>query len=66
MCMCPGCLFLFLQLQPEKTEMFIEYLEKTDRLDEASVKLTDIINNETFVSREGKSKHQVLVIRMKV
>ena len=46
-------------MQPERTEEFIEYLKSIDRLDEAAVRLADIINNEDFVSKEGKSKHQV-------
>ena len=53
------CVFLYLQVQPERTEEFIEYLKSIDRLDEAAVRLADIINNEDFVSKEGKSKHQV-------
>lgn len=47
------------QLQPELAEDFIAYLIKTDHLDEAAVRLAGLINDEAFVSKEGKSKHQV-------
>lgn len=47
------------QLQPERTEEFIEYLKTIDRLDEAAIRLADVINSDDFVSKEGKSKHQV-------
>ena len=49
----------FLQLSPQDTEAYIEYLVTIDHLDEAAVKLAQIINDETFVSKDGKSKHQV-------
>lgn len=52
-------MFFLLQLMPENAEEFITYLISIDRLDEASSRLADIINNEKFVSKEGKSKHQV-------
>lgn len=44
---------------PEDAEEFISYLVSIDRLDEATVRLAGIINNEKFISKEGKSKHQV-------
>ena len=44
---------------PENTEEFIEYLQSVDRLDEAANLLVKVINSEEFVSRNGKSKHQV-------
>jgi len=40
-------------------EDFIAYLIKKDRLDEAAIRLAELINDELFVSREGKSKHTV-------
>jgi len=49
-----------LQLQSENKEQFIAYLKSIDRLDEAAIHLADIINNEEFISRDGKSKHQVV------
>lgn len=50
---------VFLQLQKEKTEDYIEYLRVIGWLDEAAIRLAGIINEESFVSKEGKSKHQV-------
>lgn len=49
----------YLMLMPEDAEEFISYLVSIDRLDEATVRLAGIINNEKFVSKEGKSKHQL-------
>ena len=40
-------------------EQFVEYLITNGRLDEAANKLAEIINREDFVSKAGKSKHQV-------
>jgi pre-mRNA-splicing factor SYF1 len=48
-----------LKLIPENTEEYVEYLISIDRLDEAAVKMADIVNDDKFVSREGKSKHQL-------
>ncbi|XP_062622386.1 pre-mRNA-splicing factor SYF1-like [Saccostrea cucullata] len=48
-----------LKLQKENTEDYIEYLMKIDWLDEAANRLVDIINDDGFVSKEGKSKHQL-------
>lgn len=47
------------QLQPELAEDFIAYLIKIEKLDEAAIRLAGLINDEAFVSKEGKSKHQV-------
>ncbi|KAK2191584.1 hypothetical protein NP493_50g00025 [Ridgeia piscesae] len=49
----------YLKLQSENKEQFIAYLKSIDRLDEAAIHLADIINNEEFISRDGKSKHQL-------
>ena len=49
-------------MQSENKEQFIAYLKSIGRLDEACVQLAGIINNEEFISRDGKSKHQVGVI----
>lgn len=46
-----------LKLQPENAEDFIDYLISIDRLDEACLKLADIVNNEKFVSKKGKTNH---------
>ncbi|KAJ8300429.1 hypothetical protein KUTeg_021948 [Tegillarca granosa] len=48
-----------LKLQKENAEEYIEYLKSIDWLDEAAVKLADIINDDGFVSKEGKSKHSL-------
>ncbi|RZF38032.1 hypothetical protein LSTR_LSTR006431 [Laodelphax striatellus] len=49
----------YLKLCPEDTEDYIEYLISVDRLDEAAVKLAYIVNKEDFVSKHGKSNHQL-------
>ena len=48
-----------LQLQPENMEEFIDYLIENKRLDEAAQRLEEIINKTDFISKVGKSKHQV-------
>jgi pre-mRNA-splicing factor SYF1 len=50
---------LILQLCPENTEDYIEYLATIGRLDEAAIKLAGIVNNENYVSKNGKSNHQL-------
>ncbi|KAH7983955.1 hypothetical protein HPB52_015750 [Rhipicephalus sanguineus] len=49
----------YLKLCPENAEEFVEYLTRIGRLDDAAVLLADIVNKEDFVSKEGKSKHQL-------
>ncbi|XP_052223848.1 pre-mRNA-splicing factor SYF1-like [Dreissena polymorpha] len=49
----------YLKLCKENAEEYIEYLKTIGWLDEAAQKLADIINDENFVSKEGKSKHQL-------
>ncbi|XP_054157730.1 pre-mRNA-splicing factor syf1 homolog [Oppia nitens] len=49
----------YLKLQPEQAEEFIQYLITADRLDEAAIKLADIVNRDDFLSKAGKSKHQL-------
>lgn len=49
----------YLKQYPEDSEEFITYLIVNDRLDEAARKLIEIVNDEQFVSKEGKSKHQL-------
>merc|ERR1719347_1821134 len=49
----------YLQMYPEQSEQFIDYLIKVDRLDEASQVMARIVNNADFVSRNGKSNHQL-------
>lgn len=48
-----------LQLCPEDTEDYIEYLSNINRLDEAALKLAFIVNHDDFVSKHGKSNHQL-------
>jgi hypothetical protein len=47
------------QLSPENAEEYIDYLRSIGRLDEAAVRLAAIVNDENFVSKEGKSNYQV-------
>ena len=47
------------KLSPECIEEFIDYLVKNNRLDEAAKNLADIVNDDNFNSRQGKSKHQL-------
>ncbi|CAF1091134.1 unnamed protein product, partial [Didymodactylos carnosus] len=49
----------YLKLLPENTEDYIEYLKEIDRLDECAQLYIEILNRDTFVSKEGKSHHQL-------
>ncbi|KAF7997599.1 hypothetical protein HCN44_006170 [Aphidius gifuensis] len=49
----------YLKLAPEDTEDYIEYLILIGRLDEAALKLAHIVNQDDFVSKHGKSNHQL-------
>jgi len=49
----------YLQMFPEHSEQFVDYLITQDRLDEASQVMAKIVNNQDFVSRAGKSNHQL-------
>lgn len=49
----------YLKLCPEDAEEYINYLVKADRLDEAAQQLANIVDNEHFVSKFGKSNHQL-------
>ncbi|KAL3275770.1 hypothetical protein HHI36_020515 [Cryptolaemus montrouzieri] len=49
----------YLKLSPENAEEYIEYLSSINRLDESATVLAKLVNDENFVSREGKSKHQL-------
>ena len=40
-----------LQLLPEDSEDYIDYLISIDRLDEACQKLADLVNDESFISK---------------
>ena len=52
-------ILIYFQLKKEGTEEYIHYLISIGWLDEAAQRLADVINDEEFVSTEGKSKHQV-------
>lgn len=49
----------YLKLCPEDTEEYIDYLIDINKLDEAALKLAQIVNNENFQSKHGKSNHQL-------
>jgi len=49
----------YLQMFPENSEEYISYLIDIDRLDEASQVLAKCVNNDDFVSKKGKSNHQL-------
>lgn len=49
----------YLKLCPEDTEEYIDYLISINKLDEAALKLAQIVNNESFQSKHGKSNHQL-------
>ena len=45
---------MLLQLRPENSEEFIEYLISIGNLDEAAVKLADVVNNVSATYLSGK------------
>nr|DBA30121.1 TPA: hypothetical protein GDO54_006141 [Pyxicephalus adspersus] len=49
----------YLKLSPENAEEYIKYLRSVDRLDESASRLAAIVNQEDFVSKEGKSNYQL-------
>ena len=49
----------YLKLEKDDSEDFIEFLVSIGRLDEAATRLADIVNNEKFQSKHGKSKFQL-------
>ncbi|KAG8441223.1 hypothetical protein GDO86_006826 [Hymenochirus boettgeri] len=49
----------YLKLSPENAEEYIEYLRSIDRLDEAASRLADIVNEDGFMSKGGKSNYQL-------
>ncbi|CAM9585712.1 unnamed protein product [Lampetra fluviatilis] len=48
-----------LKLCPENAEEYIKYLVSIDRLDEAAIRQAKIVNDERFISKAGKSNHQL-------
>lgn len=49
----------YLKLFPEDAENYVEYLTAINRLDDAAQQLASIVDNEHFVSKQGKSNHQL-------
>lgn len=49
----------YLKLFPEDAEEYIEYLTDAGKLDEAAQQLANVVDNESFVSKHGKSNHQL-------
>lgn len=49
----------YLKLCPEDAEEYVNYLTKVDRLDDAAQQLALIVDNENFISKHGKSNHQL-------
>uniref|UniRef100_A0A8B9V8V9 XPA binding protein 2 n=1 Tax=Anas zonorhyncha TaxID=75864 RepID=A0A8B9V8V9_9AVES len=49
----------YLKLCPEGAEQYVQYLRSVGRLDEAAQRLAALVNDERFVSAEGKSKYQL-------
>lgn len=47
----------YLKLVPEDAEDFVEYLKNVKKLNNAAVELANIVDNEKFVSKNGKSNH---------
>ena len=47
----------YLQLCPDESEDFVVYLKSVDRLDDAGIILAKIVNDQNFVSKDGKSNH---------
>jgi pre-mRNA-splicing factor SYF1 len=49
----------YLKIEPSAIEEFVSYLLKEERFDEAATQLAHAVNSEDFVSREGRSKHEI-------
>ncbi|KAG5876947.1 hypothetical protein JTB14_031318 [Gonioctena quinquepunctata] len=49
----------YLKLSPENAEEYVDYLTERERLDEAAQVMAKIVNDENFISQQGKSKHQL-------
>eukprot|EP00854_Cymbomonas_tetramitiformis_P009271 gene9271-10982_t len=49
----------YLQLEPTHAEEYIEYLKKAGHWNEAAVKLAELVNDDSFQSLAGKTKHQL-------
>lgn len=49
----------YLKIEKSDQEEFVKYLKKAHKLDQAALVLADIVNDESFVSTQGKSKHDL-------
>lgn len=49
----------FLQYDPSQREEYVDYLTSIGHVDEAALQLTELVNDEHFVSSHGKSRHQL-------
>lgn len=49
----------YLKLYPEDAEEYVDYLISQNRLDEAAQQLANIVDNELFISKHGKSNHEL-------
>eukprot|EP00117_Sycon_ciliatum_P020916 scpid36740/ scgid18492/ Pre-mRNA-splicing factor SYF1; Protein HCNP; XPA-binding protein 2 len=49
----------YLKFFPENGEDFVDYLKSINRLDQAALKLADLLNEEKFTSKHGKSHYQL-------
>jgi len=46
-----------LKLHPENAEQYIDYLISIERIDEACLRLADIVNDQKFTSQKGKTNY---------
>ena len=51
----------YLKLVPEDIEDYIDYLISVKKMEEAAEKLVEIVNQHNFLSKNGKSKHQLWI-----
>ena len=56
----------YIQLYPEMTEDFIDYLVKRKKFDEACVRLCEIVNDNDFVSRKSQTKYDLWKLLCKI
>ncbi len=49
----------YIKISPKEREEYIAHLRRANRLDEAAKQLAAIINDESFVSQQGRAKHDL-------
>ncbi|KAK2704962.1 pre-mRNA-splicing factor syf1 homolog isoform X2 [Artemia franciscana] len=49
----------YLKFSPQDAEDYVTYLKEAERLDEVAVRLAKLVNSDDFVSKYGKSNHQL-------